>query len=101
MMAILIRLHESYRKIIAACDSDLLGKKFAEDNLQLDLKDTFYGGKEYTEERAVEIFRDGAFDDATFNIVGKESIAAAIKAGIVEKEGIITIQGIPHALSFM
>jgi len=100
-MAILIRLHESYRKIIAACDADLMGKKFVEGKLQLDLKDTFYGGKEYSEERAVEIFRDGAFDDATFNIVGKESIAAAIKSGIIDKEGVITIQGIPHALSFM
>ncbi|MBU2523211.1 MAG: DUF424 family protein [Nanoarchaeota archaeon] len=100
-MAIMIRLHESYRKIIAACDSDLIGKKFVEGKLQLDLRDTFYGGKEYSEEKAIEIFRDGAFDDATFNIVGKECIAAAIKAGMVEKEGVITIQGIPHALSFM
>jgi len=100
-MAILIRLHESYRKIIAACDSDLMGKKFVEGQLQLDIKDTFYGGKEYPEEKAVEIFRDGAFDDATFNLVGKECIAAALKAGIIEKKGIIKIKGIPHALSFM
>ena len=100
-MGILIRLHESYRKIIAACDSDILGKKFVEGQLQLDLKDTFYGGKEYSKERAVEIFRDGAFDDATFNIAGKECINAAIKSGIIDKEGVITIKGIPHALSFM
>ena len=100
-MAILIRLHESYRRIIAACDSGIMGKKFVEGNLQLDIKDTFYGGKEYPEERAMEIFRDGAFDDATFNIVGKESIAAAIKSGIIDREGVITVRGIPHALSFM
>lgn len=100
-MSILIRLHESYRKTVAACDAELLGKKFVEDSLQLDLKETFYGGKECKEEKAIEIFRDCAFDDATFNIVGKESIDAAIKAGIIEKEGVITIQGIPHALSLI
>ena len=100
-MNIRIKVHESYRRIIAVSDLELLGKKFVEGKLQLDLRDTFYGGKEYSEEKAIEIFRDGAFDDATFNIVGKECIAAAIKSGIVEKDGTITIQGIPHALSFM
>ena len=31
------------------------------------------------------------------NIVGKESIKIGIKAGIIIKENIITIEGIPHA----
>ena len=40
-------------------------------------------------------------EDATFNIVGKESIAAALKAGIISESGIFTIQDIPIALILM
>ena len=47
----------------------------------------------------MEIMKSNAYDDATFNIVGKESVNAALKAGIIEKEGIIKIKGIPHAMS--
>lgn len=102
-MAIMIKVHESYRKIIAVCDSDLLGKKFTEGNLQLDLRESFYGGEEVDEEKAAEMMRYEMAEDATFNIVGKESIKAAIKAGIIEdsEESIIRIKGIPHALGLM
>ncbi len=98
---ILIKVHESYRTIVAVCDSDLIGKHFVEGNLQLDLKESFYGGKGYEEDKAIEVMRNAAYDDATFNIVGKESVNAAVKAGIIEdsKGAVIKIRGIPHAMS--
>jgi hypothetical protein len=37
-------------------------------------------------------------EDATFNIVGKESIKTALEAGIIKESGIIKIQDIPIAL---
>lgn len=37
-------------------------------------------------------------EDATFNIVGKKSIELALKHGIVLKEGIKEIHGIPFAM---
>ena len=40
-------------------------------------------------------------EDASFNIVGKESIQTAIEAGIISKEGIITIDNIPIALTLL
>jgi hypothetical protein len=42
--------------------------------------------------------QDGADEDSTFNIVGEESVKAALKAGIIKKEGITRIQGVPIAL---
>jgi len=100
-MGILIKIHESYRKIVAVSDSNLLGKHFTDGKLQLDLKESFYGGQECNEEKAIEIMKSNAFDDATFNIVGKESINAALKVGLIEKSGIIKIKGIPHAMSLI
>ena len=100
---IMIKIHESSRKVVAMCDAGLLGKKFTEGMLQLDVKESFYGGKQVNKEMAVKMIKEECIDDATFNIIGKESIEAAIEAGIVEdsKDSIIQVDGIPHALSLL
>ncbi len=97
----LVKIHEAYRKIIAICDSELLGKKFEQDNLQIDIKDGFYKGKELKEEQVLEIIEESKKEDACFNIVGRESISVALKAEIINEKNIITIQNIPHALSLL
>ena len=45
-----IKITKSYRDIVAVCDSSILGKKFEQGNLQLDLKESFYKGEEVQEE---------------------------------------------------
>ena len=96
-----IKIHAAYRKIIAIADSDLIGKRFEEGNLQLDIKESFYNGDEMDEKKAIDMIKSAVTDDATFNIVGKDSVKTAIKAGIISKEGVIKIQGIPHALGLI
>jgi len=39
-----------------------------------------------------------AQEDATFNIIGKESVNTALETGIISKEGIKEINGVPFAL---
>lgn len=97
----LVKIHEAYRKIIAICDSELLGKKFEQDNLQIDIKEGFYKGKEMNEKQVLDILKDAQREDACFNIVGKESISVALQAEIINEKNIITIQNIPHALSLL
>ncbi|MEM4271730.1 MAG: DUF424 family protein [Candidatus Pacearchaeota archaeon] len=96
-----IKIHNSYRKVVAVCDSDLIGKKFEEGNRQLDARENFYKGDEYNKEKAVQIIKKQAIEDASFNIVGKESINASIEAGIIKKEGILKLKGIPFALTLL
>ena len=93
-----IKIHKSYRNVIAICDSELVGKKFEERRFQLDIKENFYKGEEINEEKAINIIQRMSKEDATFNIVGDKSVSAAVKAGIVEKRGIKKIKGIPFAL---
>ena len=87
------KLHKSLegRVILAVCDSELVGKKFEEGELQLDLTSGFYKGKEMSEERILELFKVVNI----VNLVGKEAVGLGKKAGIIEK--VITIEGIPHA----
>ena len=84
--------------MVAVCDSSILGKKFEQGNFQLDIKESFYKGEEVSEEKAVEIMKSMSSEDATFNIAGQNSVEAAIKAGIISKESVGKIQGIPFAL---
>jgi len=96
-----IKIHQSYRTIVAVSDSDLIGKKFEEGIRQLDVRENFYKDKEVDKEEAIKIIQFQASEDATFNIVGKESTDAAIKAGIITKENIDTIQNIPFSLTLI
>ena len=93
-----IKIIKSYRDIIAVCDSSILGKKFEHGNFQLDLKESFYKGEEFTEEKAIEVMKSMAAEDASFNIVGQKSVEAALKAKIIFPENVRKIQGIPFAL---
>lgn len=83
------------------CDSDLINKKFEEGIRQLDLRENFYKEEEISEPAAVQKIKAFALEDATFNIVGKESVNAAIKAGLIKKENVDKIDGIPFILTLL
>ena len=88
----IITTHSSgTRKILIVCDSDLIGKKFEEGNKQLDLTSEFYQGEEMSEEQLTPIIKTAY----SIQFVGEESVALAVKLGIVEEEKIIKIQNIP------
>lgn len=93
-----IKIIKSYRNVVAICDSELLGRKFEEGKFQLDIKESFYGGDKKSEEEAISIMKEMLAEDATFNIVGKKSVNTALKAGIIDKDSIGQVQGIPFAL---
>jgi hypothetical protein len=94
----LVRIIKSHRDIVAICDSDLIGKKFEEGNLQLDIKESFFSGKKMNEEEVMDVIIKMSQEDATFNVIGKESIDTAIKIGLIEESEVKTIQGIPFVL---
>ncbi|MFA5258638.1 MAG: DUF424 family protein [Candidatus Pacearchaeota archaeon] len=96
-----IKIHESYRKIVAVCDTDLIGKTFFEGIRQIEVKPNFFKGEEKNKEELIELLKDMEKEDATFNIVGKESIEAALEARIISKDGIILIDNVPIALGLM
>ena len=94
----LVKIIKSHRDIVIICDTNLLGKKFNEGKFQLDLKESFFKGEEKTKQETTEIIENMTKEDATFNIVGEESIEVALETSIIDKEGIKTIKNIPFAL---
>ena len=93
-----IKIHKSYRDVVAIADSELIGKKFEQGKFQLDVKENFFKGDEVDEKKAIEIMRDFIREDATFNIIGKKSIQTALKAKIISQDGIKKINNVPFAL---
>lgn len=112
-----VRKISSYRDILAVCDSDLIGKSFEPDSesskngndskeennkqVKLDIKESFYNGsgaEEKPKDEVIEIMKDMKKEDATFNLVGKETINAALEADIINKEDVKEIQGIPYIM---
>jgi len=93
-----VKIHKSLRTVIAICDSDLIGKKFEEGKRQLHIRENFYKDKEVNKEELIEILKRQSMEDASFNIVGKESTRVALELGIIKKEGIHKIKGTPFAL---
>ena len=94
----LIKIHRTYRDVVAVCDSELIGKYFKEGNFQLDIKESFYNGDEKTKEETIKMMEKMSCEDATFNIVGEQAVNCALEAGIISKDGIKKIQGVPFAL---
>ena len=97
----LVNIIKSYREILTICDSELLGKCFEEGLFQLNIKENFYKGERKTEQEVIQIILDMKMEDATFNIIGERSTNCAVKAGLVSKDSIKTIQGVPFVLILM
>ena len=96
-----IKIHKTYRDIVAICDEELIGKKFEEGKFQLEVKENFYKGEKISEEKALKTMQDMLKEDATFNIVGEKSVNIALKTGIVSDQEVKEIQGIPFALKLL
>ena len=52
-MTIAVKIYNSYRIVVALCDSNLIGKKFEEGKRQLHLRENFYKEREVTKEEAI------------------------------------------------
>ena len=98
LISMFVNIIKSYRDVVAICDKELLGKKFDEGKFQLDVKENFYKGEEKSEQEVEQIIRHMFQEDATFNIVGKKSIALALKLQIISQESIKEINNIPYSL---
>ena len=90
---ILVKVHKTEdRVILCLCDKELIGKRFEDKDLVLDINERFYNGKEI--DKDIKKMIENA---NIINVVGKESIKFLIDNKIINKDGIKKIAGVPHA----
>ena len=97
----IVNIIDSRRKIVAACDKELLGKIFEEGKFQLNVKENFYGGKEVSSEELGKIFSDMKKEDATFNLAGGKVIEVALETGVMEEKNVGEVDGIKFGLKLL
>ena len=79
--------------LIVVTDSEIIGKKFEEGNLQLDLTKKFYQGEEKSEEDVEKLISKARH----VHLTGNNSVNLGRKLGIIGEGKILVIQGVPHA----
>jgi len=82
--------------VLNICDSELLGKKITQDELNMNISENYYGGKLVEKEEAKSLLKNSAI----INMVGKESVSLSIELGIGSENGVKTISGIPFLIIF-
>lgn len=82
------------RKVVAACDKELIGKVFSQGKAMLDLKkySSFYQGTECNPGELGKALSN--FSSA--NLVGKKCVAVALEKGLAAESDLKYLQGIPH-----
>jgi hypothetical protein len=88
------RLFEQGRDtLLAAADSELVGRQFEDGKACILVSERFYGGDAVDEKTLAELM-----DRATIgNLVGRKVIKVALSKGLIHKENVLTIGGVPHA----
>ena len=90
---VLMKLHSSQgQNILAICDPELLGEKFEWGEVVMLISKSFYGG----EMVGMDIMLRTAAQCSSINAFGRTSVGALLEAGLVEKEAIVYINGVPH-----
>lgn len=79
--------------MVALCDCGVIGKKFCEGKLILDTSRDFYNGSLVTAEAAIDMLKMAT----VANLVGEEAVRCGIDAGLIHRDAVISIGGIPHA----
>ncbi len=93
MMMFYYKLHESHAGyLLAACDKAVCNKKL-KGKTEFFVNPRFYKDKSATESQMRNLFRAAT----SANLIGKNIVQLAIQLGLVDKEGVKKIAGIPHA----
>ena len=92
-----VRITE-YQKntMLNICDADLLGKKIIQDELIMNISESYYGERFVERDEAEDLLKNSSI----INMVGKETISLSIDLGIGSENGVKIISGIPFLIVF-
>jgi hypothetical protein len=78
--------------VVAACDAELLGKKFRSGRLKIEVND-FYRGELVSESHFEKMLSDMTIG----NFVGERTIGICTAMDLVDKRNVLTIGKVKHA----
>jgi hypothetical protein len=86
-----LKIHKSNKEVlIAVCDCDLMGKRFTENRLHVEINREFFGDM-----MASDLDMEIALKSATIaNFVGRRCVQHAIELGYVDEKNVLIIDGV-------
>ena len=81
--------------VVAVCDDELYGRTLRDGKMKLDVNE-FYDGEIVDEGALPKILKCAT----NLNLVGDRCVEIAVECGCVDRSGVMTIEGIPHAMVF-
>ena len=94
----IVKTHQGpHGLVLVVTDSELIGKKFEEGELQLDLSVVFYNGEEKNEEEIKKLV-EGAY---VLHLTGEKTVQLFVKWELVDSKNVLKIDGIVHAEVYM
>ncbi len=82
--------------MVAACEKSLIGKKFKDGKIVLEVKENFYKGEEINEDKLLELLNNATIA----NLVGKP-VDLAIKHNLIAEGDVMEISGVKYAQIFV
>lgn len=90
-----VKKHVSNRDIVVAiCDYELLGMRITDSDKKITIyvDPLFYQGELVTIEEAIEALKEATIA----NLIGKNIVEAVVRNGLVLRETVIEVAGVPH-----
>lgn len=96
-MAFSVKVSDYQKNIMLnICDADLLGKTIIQDDLNMNISTSYYGGKMVDKDEAADLLKNASI----INMVGEKTVSLSIELGIGSENGIKTISNIPFLIVF-
>lgn len=91
---VFMKIHRAQQEVmVALCDRAVIGRTFREGELRMKVVERFYRGTLLDVDDC-----DPYLMDATIgNFVGRDSVGKALELGLVDRENVVTVEGVPHA----
>jgi len=92
-----VRVSDYQKKtMLNICDAELLGKKIVQDDLTVNISESYYGDRFVDQKEAESLLQSASI----INMVGKETVSLSVKIGIGSENGIKIISDIPFLIVF-
>lgn len=89
----IVKIHKGpHGEVLVVSDKEIIGKKFEEGKLQLDLTKDFYAGEEMDSEKVKELVKSAYI----LHLTGKKTIELFLGLGFVDKKKVLFVDGVPH-----
>ena len=93
-MEVYVNLKQVGRNVLLAiCDCEILGMTLRQGKIVFHVKEEFYNGGKVALDEAVSMIQNSTI----VNMVGKNCVGKAIEKGYVHPDGVLDIEGVPHA----